>query len=102
MGFTCSCLDDNVIFSQTEELSHHLQKLLDICVHENLKLKLSECTSNETKINFLGYEVSNGCITPINFNIGAIKKLKLTNIEDYSEFSGLSMCMGKIFLSMLK
>ena len=77
MALACHSLDDTIVLSQSEkEHFQHLQKLFDVCVKENLKLKLSKCTFVKTKINFLGFVVSNGCITSYNPNIEAIKRLK--------------------------
>ena len=44
-----------------------LQKLFDICVQESLKL--AKCAFIETKVYFLDYKISSGCITPDNPNI---------------------------------
>ena len=83
MALACHSLDDTIVLSQSEkEHFQHLQKLFDVCVKENLKLKLSKCTFVKTKINFLGYEASNGCITPDNHNVEVIKRLKQpTNVK---------------------
>lgn len=90
IDFACNYFDDIIVFSQNEnEHFQHLKTLFDICVQENLKLKLSKCNFVKTTINFLGYEVSNGCITPDNPNIETIKKLQPpTNVKELQRFLG--------------
>ena len=53
------------------------------------KLKLSKCNFVKIKINFLGYEVSNGCITPDNPYIEIIKNLKSPiNVKELQQILG--------------
>ena len=83
IGFACNYFDDIIVFSQSEEEHfHQLQTLFDVCIQENLKLKLSKRMFIKTKINFLCYKVANGCITPDNPNIVAIKILNNPNVKE--------------------
>lgn len=45
----------------------------------NLKLKLSKCKILSDKIQYLGHEIYNGQVAPINKNIEVIKKFKVSN-----------------------
>ncbi|GBN08318.1 Transposon Ty3-G Gag-Pol polyprotein [Araneus ventricosus] len=76
--FACHYFDDIVIFSNSlEEHYAHLEQIFKICEEENIKLKFSKCVFAKDKINFLGYEIKEDCITPDNHNIESIKKLRL-------------------------
>ena len=100
IDLACNYFDDTAVFSQSEgEHFQHLQKLFGICIQGNLTLKLSKCAFAKTKINFLRYEVSNGCVTPDKPNIKAIKKLKQpANIEELQQLLGSINMYGKFIL----
>lgn len=88
--FAANYFDDIIIFSDSYS-SHieHIKEILNICRRENLKLKLSKCSFLQTKVQFLGYEISNGMVTPDNSNIEVIKKLKPpTNVKSLQRFLG--------------
>ncbi|GBN92621.1 Transposon Ty3-I Gag-Pol polyprotein [Araneus ventricosus] len=71
--FACHYFDDIVIFSNSlEEHYAHLEQIFKICEEENIKLKFSKCVFAKNKINFLGYQIKEGCITPDNHNIESI------------------------------
>lgn len=74
-----------------------------ICIQENLKLTLSKCIFVKSTINFLGYEVSNGCNTPNNSNVEAIKKLKPpTKVKELQHFWDLLIFRINLSLIILK
>ncbi|GFW00221.1 retrovirus-related Pol polyprotein from transposon 17.6 [Trichonephila clavipes] len=63
--------------------------MFQICEEENIKLKFSKCVFAKTKINFLCYEIEEGCITPDNQNIETIKKLQPPkNVKQLQSFLG--------------
>ncbi|GBM82614.1 Transposon Ty3-I Gag-Pol polyprotein [Araneus ventricosus] len=88
--FACHYFDDTVIFSNSlEEHYAHLEQIFKICEEENIKLKFSKCVFAKDKINFLGYEIKEGCITPDNHNIESIKKLQPPkNVKQLQGFLG--------------
>ncbi|GBM81905.1 Transposon Ty3-I Gag-Pol polyprotein [Araneus ventricosus] len=70
--------DDIVIFSNSlEEHYAYLEQIFKMCEEENIKLKFSKCVFAKDKINFLGYEIKEGCITPDNHNIEIKEARKL-------------------------
>ncbi|GFY09728.1 retrovirus-related Pol polyprotein from transposon 412 [Trichonephila clavipes] len=87
--------DDIIAFFLSEkEHWNHLKTIYDICQKENIKLKLSICVFAQTKINFLGYEIKRGKVTPNNTNIDIIKKLKPpNNVKELQRFLGsINVC----------
>lgn len=90
VDFACNYFDDIIVYSSSEEEHYqHLEKLFKICAEENIKLKLSKCNFMKNAINFLGYEIKQGQITPDNVNIESIKKLKPpTNVKELQRFLG--------------
>ena len=101
IDFACNYFDDIIVFSQSQDkYFQHLQKLFDICVQENLKF--SKCTFVKTKINILGYEVSNGFITPDNPTIEAIERHKQpTNVKELQVLSSI-IVHGKLIRQYAK
>ena len=90
INFAANYFDDIIIFSNSyEEHVNHIETIFNICREENLKLKLSKCSFFQTKINFLGYTIENGLVSPDDNNIEAIKKLKPpTNVKSLQRFLG--------------
>ncbi|GFW59503.1 transposon Tf2-6 polyprotein [Trichonephila clavipes] len=103
-NFACHYFDDTVIFSNSlEEHYAHLRKIFKICDEENIKLKFSKCVFATNKINFLGYEIKEGCITPDNQNIETIKKLQPPkNVKQLQSFLGSVNVYNKFIDSYAK
>ncbi|GFX56166.1 hypothetical protein TNCV_3062521 [Trichonephila clavipes] len=89
-NFACHYFDDILIFSNSlEEHDAHLRKIFQTCEEENIKLKYSKCVFAKNKINFLGYEIKEGCVTPDYQNIETIKKLQPPqNVKQLQSFLG--------------
>ncbi|GBL55959.1 Transposon Ty3-I Gag-Pol polyprotein [Araneus ventricosus] len=102
--FACHYFDDIVIFSNSlEEHYAHLEQIFKICEEENNKLKFSKCVFAKDKINFLGYEIKEGCITPDNHNIESIKKLQPPkNVKQLQGFLGSVNVYNKFIDSYAK
>ncbi|UYV76906.1 K02A2.6-like [Cordylochernes scorpioides] len=98
VDFCMNYFDDFIIFSNNfQEHLTHLKVILDICIKENFKLKLSKCKFATYQISFLGYEISNHQFSPSTNNIETIRKLNsprnkkdlqrvLGSINIYSKF----------------
>lgn len=88
--FAANYFDDIIIFSDSySNHIEHIKQIFEICRKENLKLKFSKCSFLKNTIQFLGYEISNGIVTPDNSNIEVIKKLKPpTNVKSLQRFLG--------------
>ncbi|UYV62972.1 hypothetical protein LAZ67_2002685 [Cordylochernes scorpioides] len=98
VDFCMNYFDDFIIFSNNfQEHLTHLKVILDICIKENIKLKLSKCKFATYQISFLGYEISNHQFSPSTNNIETIRKLNsprnkkdlqrvLGSINIYSKF----------------
>ncbi|UYV70602.1 hypothetical protein LAZ67_7003643, partial [Cordylochernes scorpioides] len=74
IDFCMNYFDDFIIFSNNfQEHLTHLKVILDICIKENIKLKLSKCKFATYQISFLGYEISNHQFSPSTNNIETIR-----------------------------
>ncbi|GBN09004.1 Transposon Ty3-I Gag-Pol polyprotein [Araneus ventricosus] len=86
-----------------EEHYAHFEQIFKICEEENIKLKFSKCVFAKDKINFLGYEIKEGCITPDNHNIKSIKKLQPPkNVKQPQDFLGSVNVYNKFIDSYAK
>ncbi|GBL94207.1 Retrovirus-related Pol polyprotein from transposon 297 [Araneus ventricosus] len=101
--FACHYFDDIVIFSNSlEEHYAHLEQIFKIC-EEDIKLKFSKRVFAKDKINFLGYEIKEGCITPDNHNNESIKKLQPPkNVKQLQGFLGSVNVYNKFIDSYAK
>lgn len=90
INFVAQYFDDLVIYSKNkEEHLQHLEELFSIFAQENIKLNFKKCVFAQEKINFLGYEIQKGTISPSNVNIESIKKLTPpTNVKELQRFLG--------------
>ncbi|UYV73268.1 hypothetical protein LAZ67_10002409 [Cordylochernes scorpioides] len=77
LNFIAHYFDDFIIFSDTlEEHIQHLEKFLEICQQENIKLNYKKCEFLKTSIEFLGYTIKNGTYTPQTRNLDIINAIK--------------------------
>ncbi|UYV63201.1 hypothetical protein LAZ67_2003420 [Cordylochernes scorpioides] len=77
LNFIAHYFDDFIIFSDTlEEHIQHVEKFLEICQQENIKLNYKKCEFLKTSIEFLGYTVKNGTYTPQTRNLDIINAIK--------------------------
>lgn len=59
-------IDDILVYGQTkEETLDNLEWVFKKCKENNVKLKLSKCIFMKEKVNFLGYQIGQGVISPI-------------------------------------
>jgi len=84
-------LDDILIYSNTlEEHLTHLQKIFDILVEKNIKLKLKKCGIAKTQIDYLGYKVSFEKIQPQRDKCKSISEAKIPqNVNQLQTFLGM-------------
>jgi len=72
--FVIVYLNDILIYSNTfEEYVEHVSKVLELLEVHNLYVKGEKCTFHVTKVEFLGYEVSNEGIFMDSSKIQALK-----------------------------
>lgn len=90
-------LDDILIPSKS--ISQGMEKLNTIlkkCDENNLKLNLEKCYFFKTKIDFLGYEISENQIKPGSKKVNAIQNFKTpSNIHEIRQFLGPSSYFSK-------
>ncbi|UYV83071.1 hypothetical protein LAZ67_22002086 [Cordylochernes scorpioides] len=89
VDFCMNYFDDFIIFSNNfQEHLTHLKVILDICIKENIKLKLSKCKFATYQISFLGYEISrpqcNGLNQRLNQTIITRLRCKFNNLKGKS------------------
>ncbi|UYV63759.1 hypothetical protein LAZ67_2005525 [Cordylochernes scorpioides] len=69
--------DDFIIYSNTlEEHQNHLRQFFAFCEAEKLQLNFAKCEFFKTSINFLGYTITAGTITPLTRNTDIIHAIK--------------------------
>ncbi|UYV66887.1 hypothetical protein LAZ67_4003240, partial [Cordylochernes scorpioides] len=69
--------DDFIIYSNTlEEYQNHLRQFFAFCEAEKLQLNFVKCESFKQSIDFLGYTITAGTITPLTRNTDIIHAIK--------------------------
>ncbi|UYV66432.1 hypothetical protein LAZ67_4001656 [Cordylochernes scorpioides] len=69
--------DDFIIYSNTlEEHQNHLRQFFAFCEAERLQLNFAKCEFFKQSINFLGYTITAGTITPLTRNTDIIHAIK--------------------------
>ncbi|UYV79533.1 hypothetical protein LAZ67_17003042 [Cordylochernes scorpioides] len=69
--------DDFIIYSNTlEEHQNHLRQFFAFCEAEKLQLNFAKCEFFKQSINFLGYTITAGTITPLTRNTDIIHAIK--------------------------
>ena len=84
-------IDDVVIYS--DSLENHrkdLDEVFKLLIKYNWKVKLSKCQFATTKIKYLGHEISQGRISPLDRNLEKLQNMKKpTNAEEMVAFLGV-------------
>ena len=85
-------LDDILIPGKTiTDTLDTLQEVLTLFQKSDLTFKLDKCYFLQTKIEFLGYEISNSTIKPTDHKICAVEKFPVPqNIQNVRQFLGLT------------
>lgn len=88
----CIYADDICIATQTfEENLEILIEIFDLLVSNHLELNLKKCSFFKNAIQFLGYRITENCITPASHNVEAIKSYPVPkNFKDVQSFLGLT------------
>lgn len=88
----CFCfVDDLLVFSETEKLhENHLHLVLERLSKYGVGINIEKCKFGESKLNYLGYEVTSQGIKPTGERIEAILNFpKPTNIQELRRFLGM-------------
>lgn len=73
--FTTNYIDDILVFSKTyEEHVNHVERVLQALYEQGFKLNKNKCQFAQERITYLGHEIGNNTVKPINDNLVAIKK----------------------------
>lgn len=90
-------MDDILILSET--LEEHLEiskRVFDLMVRNKLELRPDKCKFLQTKIEYLGYNVSAEGISPTNRGIEAVTNFPTPkNVREVQSFLGLSSYFRK-------
>ena len=83
-------LDDVIIYSNS--LNQHqkdLEDVFNLLSKYNWKIKLNKCQFISTKINYLGHEISNGKVSPLDRNLEKLLNMKKpSNADEMTSFLG--------------
>ena len=90
--FAMGYLDDNIIFSRTdEEHLEHLEKIFRKLREYRLKMKREKCNFFKKNLQYLGHLVSEEGFKPLPEKIKSIKNmLPLKTAKEVKQFSGLA------------
>jgi hypothetical protein len=73
-AFTCSYIDDIIIFSKTfDEHVEHIKLLMQAVKEEGFRLKFLKCKFAQRKIQYLGHVIEENEVRPMRDNLIAIK-----------------------------
>lgn len=94
---TVNFIDDIVIFGSNRiEHDQRLQETLKVLEENNVLLNHDKCVYGVNKIDFLGHELSNAGIKPLNKYIDNIQTFRAPNtVEELQSFLGLVNFVGK-------
>ncbi|XP_046602694.1 uncharacterized protein LOC107224055 isoform X1 [Neodiprion lecontei] len=89
-AFTVNYIDDILVFSKTyEEHLQHVDIVLQILHDQGFKLNKNKCQFAQERITYLGHEIENNMVKPINDNLVAIKNFPIpTSITHIRQFLG--------------
>lgn len=93
-------LDDILVPGKTiEETLESLGEVLQLFENHGLTFKLNKCYFLHTKIDFLGYEISNSTIKPTSEKISAVERFPIPeNIHHVRQYLGLTSYFRKFIL----
>lgn len=86
------CYIDDIIIASTTEQQHreHLKQIFERFEKYGITINLGKCTFGQSKLNFLGYEVSTEGIKPLKERVNAIVNFpKPETIEQLRRFLGM-------------
>ncbi|CAH2109089.1 unnamed protein product [Euphydryas editha] len=94
-------LDDLLIFGKTPfECISRLEEVLKLLENAQLKLNLSKCSFLQTKIDYLGYEISAAGMRPGSAKIQSVVDFPLPqNVHNMRQFLGLGSYFRKFIQS---
>lgn len=88
--FCCNYIDDILIFSETfDEHVKHLDRLMTAIRTEGFKLKFIKCSFANNSVRYLGHEIKENEVKPLNDNLVAIKAFpRPQNCKNVRQFLG--------------
>lgn len=94
---TANFIDDIIIFGADEkEHDERLNRVLQVLKNNNVLLNKKKCIYKTKRIEFLGHELTEKGVKPLNKYIEAIHSTrKPTNVEELQSFLGLANYVGK-------
>lgn len=90
--YALAYLDDVLIPSRSvEEMFQRLEEILQLFREYGLTLKLAKCRFFDTRVNYLGYELSSDGIQPGKAKVLAVKEFPVPrNVHEVRQFLGLT------------
>lgn len=84
-------IDDLLVFATTaEESLSRLEEVLQLLENSNLKLNLAKCSFLQTKIDYLGYEITSAGVRPGETKIKSVAEFpRPENVHGVRQFLGL-------------
>ena len=89
--FVIVYLDDILIYSESKaDHVEHLDRILKICLDNELFIKPTKCAFNSPSVTFCGQSFSSQGISPDQSKAAALRKLPLSNVKELQSFLGLT------------
>ncbi|XP_043270945.1 uncharacterized protein [Venturia canescens] len=71
--FAVNYIDDILVYSKDyRDHMKHIELTLKALQEQGIKLNLAKCVFTQSKITYLGHEIGNNCVRPLNDNVIAI------------------------------